>query len=134
MRRSLPAAVFVTAAVAIASGCGSGSDSTAGADTSTSASADTTTTGGADGTLSGTVGPGFDISMAESTVAAGTYTLTVDDQGTAHDFHLTGPGVDVTTDVSGTGTKTFTVELQPGTYTFVCDPHSSSMRGTLTVT
>ena len=73
--------------------------------------------------------------MAESTVAAGTYTLTVDDQGTVHDFHLTGPGgVDVDDQVSGTGKKTFTVDLQPGTYTFVCDPHSSSMNGTLTVT
>jgi len=80
------------------------------------------------------VGPGFDISMGESTVAAGTYTLKVDDQASIHNFHLTGDGVDVSTDVSGTGEKTFTVTLKPGTYTFVCDPHSSQMHGTLTVT
>jgi plastocyanin len=133
MRRTLSAAVLVAVAAVIASGCGGSSDSTSSTDTT--AGSETTATGGASGTLSGSVGPGFDISMAESTVAAGTYTLTVDDQGTAHDFHFTGPGgVNVTTDVSGTGKKTFTVDLQAGTYTFVCDPHSSSMNGKLTVT
>jgi plastocyanin len=45
-----------------------------------------------------------------------------------------GDGVDVSTAVSGTGEKSFTVTLTPGTYTYVCDPHSSQMRGTLTVT
>ena len=134
MRRSLAvAAAGLAGVIAVASGCGGGSNNAAGTDTTTPA---TDTTGGsASGTLSGTVGPGFDISMAEKTVAAGTYTLTVDDQGTSHDFHLTGPGgVDVATDVPGTGKKEFTVKLEPGTYTFVCDPHSSSMHGTLTVT
>jgi plastocyanin len=72
--------------------------------------------------------------MDESTVAAGTYTLTVDDQASIHNFHLTGDGVDVATDISGTGKETFTVTLKPGTYTYVCDPHSSQMHGTLTVT
>ena len=52
--------------------------------------------------------------MEESTVAAGTYTLTVDDQASIHDFHLTGDGVDVSTDVSGTGEKSFTVTLTAG--------------------
>ena len=89
----------------------------------------TAASGSASGTLTGSVGPGFDISMAESTVAAGTYTLKVDDQASSHNFHFTGDGVDVSTDVSGTGEQTFT-----GTYTFVCDPHSSQMHGTLTVT
>ena len=84
--------------------------------------------------LSGSVGPGFDISMNETTAAAGTYTLKVDDQATSHNFHLTGPGgVDVMTDIGGTGTKTFTVKLEPGTYTFVCDAHPTSMKGTLKV-
>jgi len=133
MRRSLPAAAFVAAVLIIAAGCGGSSDSASGTDTTTGS--DTTATGGTSGTLSGAVGPGFDISMVESTVAAGTYTLTVDDQGTAHDFHFTGPGgVDIATDVSGTGKKSFTVDLQKGTYTFFCDPHSGSMKGTLTVT
>ena len=29
--------------------------------------------------------------------------------------------------------ETFQVELQPGTYSFVCDPHASSMNGTFEV-
>ena len=144
MKRLLPATLFVVAAAAaLAAGCGgsssssSSSDTTSGTDTTAAATTDTTATteGTAAGTLAGSVGPGFDISMDKKTVAAGTYTLTVDDQADIHNFHLTGPGgVDVATDVPGTGTKTFTVKLQAGTYTFVCDPHSSSMSGTLTVT
>ena len=38
----------------------------------------TTTTGGTTGALSGTVGPGFDISMDKKTVPAGAYVLTLD--------------------------------------------------------
>ena len=42
--------------------------------------------------------------MAQTTAAPGTYTLNVDDQGTIHNFHFTGPGgVDVMTDVVGNG-------------------------------
>jgi plastocyanin len=131
MGRVLLVLPALAAASVLAAGCGSSGSSSA-ADTE---SATTTSSGGAaSGTLPGSVGPGFDISMGQSTVAPGTYELTVDDQASIHDFHLTGPGdVDVSTDVSGTGTTTFTVTLQKGTYTFVCDPHSSQMHGTLTV-
>jgi len=133
MRRFWPAMVLVTVVAALAAaGCGSSDDSSSG---ETTAATDTTAaSGSASGTLTGSVGPGFEISMAESTVAAGTYTLTVDDQASIHNFHFTGDGVDVSTDVSGTGEESFTVSLKPGTYTFVCDPHSSQMKGTLTVT
>ena len=132
MRRYWPAIATGAAAAALAAaGCGS-DDSSSG---DTTAATDTTpASGSASGTLTGSVGPGFDISMAETTVAAGTYTLKVDDQASIHNFHLTGDGVDVSTDVSGTGEQTFSVTLKPGTYTYVCDPHSSQMRGTLTVT
>jgi plastocyanin len=124
-------AMPVVAAVAIATGCGGSSNGDSAGDTTTAA---TTAAGKASGALSCSVGPGYDISMAQKTAAPGTYTLNVDDQGTIHDFHFTGPGgVDVSTDVSGTGTESFTVTLQKGTYTFVCDPHSSQMHGTLTV-
>ena len=69
---------------------------TAKSSQTTTATTDTTaTSGSASGTLTGSVGPGFDISMGQSTVAAGTYALTVDDQSSSHDFHLTGDGVDV---------------------------------------
>lgn len=86
------------------------------------------------GALAGTVGPGFEISLTQdgqpvSTLPAGTYRIVVDDQSPVHDFHLTGPGVDEATDVAGKGVSKWTVKLVPGEYTFVCDPHASSMRG-----
>ena len=73
--------------------------------------------------------------MEKSDVAAGTYTLTVDDKATDHNFHLTGPGgVDVMTEVSENGERRRSRSTsRPGTYNFVCDPHASSMNGTLTV-
>lgn len=132
VRRWIPPAAVIAVGVALAAGCGGGDSDSATADTT----AVTDSSGGGDvGTLSGSVGPGFDISMAEETVAAGTYTLAVDDLASDHNFHFTGPGgVDVMTEVSEEGEETFEVVLEPGTYTFVCDPHVSSMSGTLTVT
>ncbi len=128
MRRVTAAAVLGAAVLALA-GCGSDGDDE-GTDT-TSGTETTEATGG--DALSGSVGPGFEISMDQSEVAPGSYTLTVNDQATDHNFHLTGPGVDVSTEVASEGTEEFTVELEAGTYTFVCDPHSSQMTGTLTV-
>jgi len=63
----------------------------------------------------------------------GTYTLVVHDHSNLHDFHLFGPGVNVATDVTGTGDTTFTVMLTDGTYTYVCDPHATRMKGSFTV-
>jgi plastocyanin len=85
-------------------------------------------------TLSGTVGPGFTISMNKQTVKAGTYAITIHDLASIHDFHLTGPGVDKKTSVPGTGTTKWTVNLKKGTYQFVCDPHRTIMHGVLKVT
>lgn len=86
-------------------------------------------------TIEGYVGPGFDISVEDAdNVKAGTHTLKVEDKSDIHNFHLMGPGVDVKTDVSFKGTKEFTVALQAGEYHFQCDPHSSSMNGSFTVT
>lgn len=65
-------------------------------------------------------------------VAAGTYTLVVDDFAQIHNFHLAGEGVDAATDVAGTGKKTFEVTFQAGQYRYVCDPHPS-MQGDLRV-
>ena len=93
------------------------------------------TSGGGATTLNGSVGPGFDISLdGTDGITAGDYTLVVNDQSTAHNFHLTGPGgVDVSTEVSEEGEKTFDVTLVAGEYTFQCDPHASSMNGSFTV-
>ena len=84
-------------------------------------------------TYKGTVGPGFTISMAKKPTKPGKIKLVVSDKSSIHNFHLAGPGVNVKTSVSGTGTKTFTVTLKKGTYTFVCDPHKSIMKGSFKI-
>lgn len=84
-------------------------------------------------TYNGTVGPGFTIKMASKPTKAGKIKLVVSDKSSIHDFHLVGPGVNVKTSVSGTGTKTFTVTLQKGTYKFMCDPHASMMHGSFKI-
>jgi plastocyanin len=89
--------------------------------------------------LLGSVGPGFVISLTDAAgndfkhLDAGTYTIKVDDKADIHNFHLTGPGVDVTTTVEFVGQMEWSVTLKDGTYQFQCDPHSTLMRGTFTV-
>lgn len=84
--------------------------------------------------LTGTVGDSedpeaFTIALTDSsgkavtTLPAGEYDVQVTDLATIHNFHLTGPGVDETTTVPETGEVTWTVTLEPGSYTFICDPH-----------
>ena len=80
----------------------------------------------------GTVGPGFTITMAKKPTKAGKISIVVADKSSIHNFHLTGPGVNVKTSVSAIGTKTFTVTLKKGTYKFICDPHAF-MKGSFTV-
>jgi plastocyanin len=82
--------------------------------------------------ITGTVGPGFTISMKKPT-KAGKYTLVVSDKSSIHNFHLKGPGVNVKTSVGATGSKTFKITLTKGKYTFVCDPHASTMHGSFTI-
>jgi hypothetical protein len=89
-------------------------------------------------TLTGVVGPGFNISLknADGTgvnhLDPGTYDITVTDNAIDHNFHLGGPGVDQATDVAGMGTFTWTVTITDGTYTFVCDAHPTLMKGSFT--
>ena len=85
-------------------------------------------------TITGTVGPGFTITMNKKTVKAGQYVITIRDLSSIHDFHLTGLGVNKKTSVGGTGTTKWTVKLKKGTYHFVCDPHRTIMHGVLKVT
>jgi hypothetical protein len=80
----------------------------------------------------GTVGPGFTIGMASKPKVAGLTKIVINDKADDHNFHLTGPGVNVKTSVSAIGTKTFTVKLKKGTYKFVCDPHLF-MKGSFTI-
>ncbi len=82
--------------------------------------------------VTGTVGPGFTISMKKPT-KAGKYTLVVSDKSSIHNFHLKGKGVNVKTSVPATGSKTFKITLAKGKYTFLCDPHPTSMKGSFTI-
>lgn len=85
-------------------------------------------------TLLGSVGPGFEISLKNAkNLKPGRYKLSVNDKSTIHDFHLKGPGVNVSTSVRGTGVKTFMVTLKRGVYRYVCDPHASSLKGSFRV-
>ena len=89
--------------------------------------------------LTAVVGPGFNITLqtaAGATVKklkAGAYTITVRDRSSIHNFALKGPGVAKDSGVPFVGTKTWTVRLKAGKYTFVCTPHVSSMKGSFTV-
>jgi hypothetical protein len=93
----------------------------------------------ADPVLHGTVGPGFTISMTNAAgikvtrVLPGAYSIQVRDLSAEHSFHLKGAGVDKFTDIAGTGDVTWNVTLVDGTYTFLCDAHPGTMRGTLKV-
>ncbi len=127
MRRTpFTLAVGVAAAALALTGCGGGDEEARPTDTGP------TTTPAVGSTLQGSVGPGYEISLSTpdgqsiSTLAPGSYTIEVDDMASNHNFHLTGPGdVDVSTDVGGEGTETFEIEVQPGSYSFVCDVHPS---------
>ena len=86
-------------------------------------------------TVNGSVGPGFTISLKLAgkkvkRLKAGTYRFRVTDRSSSHNFRLRGPGFNrAITSVGFTGTKTVTVRLKRGTYRYVCDPHSSFMKG-----
>jgi plastocyanin len=90
------------------------------------------------GALVGTVGPEDTIVLTSNghkvtKLKAGVYTITVRDKASDHDFHLTGPRVNKTTTVGGTGTVVWHVTLRKGTYKYVCDPHATFMKGSFTV-
>ena len=89
-------------------------------------------------TLTGTVGPGFTITLKKGTakvtkLKAGAYVIKVSDKSNIHNFRLKGPGVNKSTSVGGTGTSTWKVTLKKGKYTVVCDPHATLMKATFIV-
>lgn len=96
--------------------------------------------GAAEGTkIFGVVGPGFSISLNDAAgnkitkLDPGQYELVVDDKSEFHNFHLSGPGVNVTTTVEEIGQKTFQITIADGTYKYVCDPHLGDMFGEFSV-
>ena len=92
-------------------------------------------------TLTGTVGPGFTITLklndkVVKTLKVGTYKLVIHDKASIHAFSLDGPNgyaKDFTT-VPFVGTKTFTVKLAAGKYKYYCPPHEPNMFGRFVVT
>lgn len=93
--------------------------------------------------LVATVGPGFDIALTHpdgrrvSQLTAGTYTIAVRDRSDIHNFKLAnkpdGLRVNIDSGVEFVGDKTFTVDLQPGSYGYACSPHWQTMNGGFTV-
>jgi hypothetical protein len=91
-------------------------------------------------TLTGTVGPGFTITIRKggraitTPLKRGRYTVTVSDRSPFHNFRLRGPGVNrAVTGVGFEGRRSVTVTLRPGRYTILCDPHPVEMRKTFRV-
>ena len=97
-------------------------------------------------TLKGTVGPGFTISLKKAgkkvtSLKAGKYTFKIADKSGAHNFALEGGPISRPPDqmkkkltgVSFTGNKSVTITLKKGKYTYYCQPHASTMKGTFTV-
>ena len=88
--------------------------------------------------LSGSVGPGFNISLRDATGSVlanpspGPYLVEVADKSDEHNFHLYGPGVDVSTNVDTIEDKSFQVTLADGVYRFICDAHPTRMQGQFT--
>jgi plastocyanin len=62
----------------------------------------------------------------------GTYDVVVNDASDQHNFHLSGPGVDLKTETNDIVKVTWTVTFVEGRYVFQCDPHSG-MRGDFVV-
>jgi len=127
-------------ALAVA-GCGGGDENAAETDTTTTET--TTETGGtATGTkLIGSVASdAYTITLttedgaAVTSLPAGTYTLEIVDKTDIHNFHLTGEGVDVTSEVSGQEDENYDITLVAGSYHYQCDPHASQMNGDFEVT
>ncbi len=88
--------------------------------------------------LTGTVGPGFTITLknhgkAVKSLSPGRYSFLIVDRSKIHNFHLTGPGVNKKTSVARTGKTRWILQLRPGTYRYVCDPHKTLMHGKFVV-
>src|SRR5947207_11813364 len=62
-------------------------------------------------------------------LAPGTYDIAVSDRSEIHNFHLKGPGVDMSSPIEEKQEATWTVTIGEGRYTYICDAHAFQMRG-----
>ncbi|MGI9116857.1 MAG: hypothetical protein ACR2JV_04385 [Gaiellales bacterium] len=134
MSRRAPLLLLLFPVVMFVAACG-GAGSTTGTSTTAQQPGTQSSTD-----LVGAVGPGFTIVLKQdgrtvSALKAGAYSLVVSDQAATHDFTLKAPDGTLTqiTDVPFTGTKTATVDLTPGVWTYFCQPHATQMTGSFTV-
>jgi hypothetical protein len=66
----------------------------------------------------------------------GEYLLEINDLATIHNFHLAArqTGVDLATEIAGTGETTAVVTLQePEAYIYFCDAHPATMEVTFSI-
>jgi len=90
--------------------------------------------------LFGTVGPGYTISLKDAKgkavkqLKAGKYTFVIRDKSSIHTFSLKGPSINKTlTSAVFVGSKSVTLTLKAGSYTFYCAVHPT-VRGTFKAT
>jgi hypothetical protein len=67
------------------------------------------------------------------TLLRNSYRIVVKDSSKAQNFHLVGPSVNLRTKVSTRSTRTWTVNLNPGTYVYKSDRYAK-LRGAFRVT
>jgi hypothetical protein len=89
--------------------------------------------------LTGTVGPGFNILLADANgnrvthLDPGAYTITVHDRSDLHNFHLNGPGVEKFTQIETPREDVWEVTFRDGVYNYQCDAHPTQMSGSFGV-
>jgi hypothetical protein len=97
--------------------------------------------GAANPKLIGTVNADYTITLKDSNgnvvtmVAPGTYEIEVHDNTAEHNFDLQQPNgtTAMATSVPAMGVVTWTVTLTEGTWTYLCDAHPFTMKGTFAV-
>jgi hypothetical protein len=148
IRLALPIGLAVVAFAAV--GCGDGNDEGSATTVKTvatdTAATETSTTGlpRLIGSVGSTDDPdAYEISLATedgaqvtTVLAPGKYMLELNDLSTIHNFHLGArrAGVDVATDIAGTGEKTIIVVLRDEeAYIYACDAHPATMKVTFSI-
>jgi uncharacterized cupredoxin-like copper-binding protein len=140
-RLSVPRKLLVTLLIALPlafAACGDDEDTTTAAAGDTATTEETTTPSGGGGEVVAISETEYKIDPANPTVAAGSVTFEVANDGSApHDLEIEGNGVEEKTATIQPGdSDQLTVDLQPGTYTLYCtiDGHEDlGMKGELTV-